>query len=52
MKNLLNLPLVNWGMGSAIIGVFALVCVILVVVVYNMVTSDSEKKENDENTAI
>ena len=52
MKNLLNLPLVNWGMGSTIIGVFALVCVILVVVVYNMVTSDSEKKENDENTAI
>jgi Na+-translocating ferredoxin:NAD+ oxidoreductase RnfG subunit len=45
MKYLVNLPLVNWGMGSVIIGVFALVCVILVAVVYNMVNSDSEKKE-------
>ena len=48
MKYVVNIPLVNWEMGSVIISVFALVCVILVVVVYNMVNSDS-KKESDKN---
>ncbi|MDX1271339.1 hypothetical protein [Bizionia paragorgiae] len=45
MKSLM-LPLVNWGMGAAIIGVFALVCVVLAAVVINMVKSD--KKANTE----
>ena len=50
MKYLANLPLVNWGMGSVIIVVFALVCIILIAVVYNMVKSDSEKKiDKDES---
>ena len=45
MKNLLITPLVNWGMGAAIIGVFALVCVVMVLVVYNMANS---KKDDNE----
>ena len=30
------LPLVNWQMGALIIGVFAIVCVVMVIVIYNM----------------
>lgn len=41
--NLLNIPLVNWGMGTIIIGVFALVCVVLVLVVYNLSAHDKKK---------
>ncbi len=41
MNILTILPLVNWGMGVAIISVFALVCVVLSVLVYNMANSDS-----------
>jgi len=48
MKSLL-LPLVNWGMGTFIIGIFALVCVILVVVIYNLSQSkDNVSDTNDE----
>ncbi|WP_165605863.1 hypothetical protein [Flavivirga aquatica] len=46
MKNLI-IPLVNWGIGTIFIGVFALVCVVLALVVYNMANSD--KKNNDSN---
>ncbi|WP_262481994.1 hypothetical protein [Aquimarina agarivorans] len=38
--NRLMLPLVNWGMGTTIIAVFAVVCVIMVLVVYSMINSD------------
>ncbi|TVZ25526.1 hypothetical protein JM83_0450 [Gillisia sp. Hel_I_86] len=41
------LPLVNWGLGTIIIGVFAVVCVILVLVVYNMMNSDKKKQDGD-----
>jgi len=40
------IPLVNWGMGTALIIFFAVVCVALVILVVNMVNSD-KKKKND-----
>jgi hypothetical protein len=39
-----NIPLVDWGMGTVVIGVFALVCVVLVLVVLNLMNSDKKKK--------
>jgi len=44
----LFLPLVNWGMGTIIIGVFVLVCIILTLVVINMVRSDKKKDPNEK----
>ena len=41
--NSLMLPLVNWGMGTVIIGVFALVCIVMVLVVYNMINSKNKE---------
>ena len=41
--NSLMLPLVNWGMGTIIIGVFALVCIVMVLVVYNMINSKNKE---------
>ena len=40
-----NISLVNWGMGAAIIGVFAVVCMVLMLIVFNMMNSDKKKKE-------
>ena len=40
-----NIPLVDWGMGTVVIGVFALVCVIIVFVVLSLMNSDKKKKE-------
>ncbi|WP_339701862.1 hypothetical protein [uncultured Marixanthomonas sp.] len=37
------IPLVDWGMGTVLIGVFAFVCVVLVLLVLNMVNSDKKK---------
>jgi len=45
--NLLFLPLVNWGLGTIMIGVFAVVCVVLVAVIYNL--SRDTKRSTDEN---
>ncbi|RKS53687.1 hypothetical protein BC962_1941 [Gillisia mitskevichiae] len=39
------IPLVNWGMGTALIIVFGIVCVALVVLVINMINSDKKKDE-------
>lgn len=39
MRTTSIIPLVNWGMGAIIIGVFAVVCVVIILVVYNMVTT-------------
>lgn len=47
MKHLI-IPLVNWGMGAILIGVFALVCIIIALIVYNMVQSD--KKDTKART--
>jgi len=44
------LPLVNWGMGTIIIGVFAVVCVVLVAVIYNL--TRSTQKVNDDNNKV
>ncbi len=39
------IPLVDWGMGTALIIVFGLVCVGLVLLVLNMVNSDKKKED-------
>lgn len=44
------LPLVNWGMGTIMIGVFAVVCVVLVAVIYNL--TRSTQKVNDDNNKV
>ncbi|MFD1063980.1 hypothetical protein ACFQ1Q_12050 [Winogradskyella litorisediminis] len=49
MKTLLSIPLVNWGMGAIIIGVFAIVCFIMAAIVYSMVNTD--KKQQDSNSS-
>jgi len=43
------LPLVNWGMGTIIIGVFALVCIALTAIVMRMVKGDKRNKDSTEN---
>ncbi len=45
MKSLV-LPLVNWGMGAVLIGVFAVVCIVLVLVVFSLASGD--KKVDDQ----
>jgi Mg2+ and Co2+ transporter CorA len=42
------LPLANWGMGTAIIIFFAVLCIGLTALVLSFVFS--EKKKNDEDT--
>lgn len=42
------LPLVNWGLGTIIIGVFGVVCVVLVAVIYNL-TRGNQNVNNDNN---
>lgn len=42
--NSLFLPLVNWAMGAAIIGIFALVCIVMIAIVMNLIQGD--KKDN------
>lgn len=53
----LFLPLVDWGMGTFVIGVFAVVCIILILVVYNLSQSTEKTNEDiledqDENTTL
>jgi ABC-type spermidine/putrescine transport system permease subunit I len=40
-----NISLVDWGMGTAIIGVFVVVCIVLVLIVVNMMNSDKKKED-------
>ena len=51
MKSLI-IPLVDWGMGAVLIGVFALVCITLTLIVFSMANSDKKKDDttNDETT--
>lgn len=42
--NFLNIPLVSWVNGTIMIGVFALVAVGLVVVVYLLMSTDKQAK--------
>lgn len=44
MNLVTTLPLVAWGNGIIIIGVFALVVILLVVVVLNMMNSGQKKE--------
>ena len=37
------LPLVNWSLGTGIIIVFGVVCLVLMLIVHNMVRSDRKK---------
>ncbi|WP_255592687.1 hypothetical protein [Marixanthomonas sp. SCSIO 43207] len=43
MLTTIILPLVDWGMGTAMIIVFAVVCVVLFAVVYAMVSGGKKK---------
>lgn len=47
MKNLI-LPLVNWGMGAILIAVFAIVCIVMVLIVYNLASND-KKADSGQN---
>ncbi len=47
MKNLF-IPLADWGVGTALIAVFALVCIGLTAIVLSMVFSG--KKKDDSNS--
>lgn len=49
MKSLF-LPLVDWGMGTFIIGVFAVVCVIIIAVIYNLSRSKDTVPDTNEDT--
>ncbi len=43
MKMLKFLPLVDYGLGTGIIIVFGIVCIVLMLVVHSMITSDKKK---------
>jgi hypothetical protein len=44
MKNLI-LHLVNWGMGAILITLFAVVCIVMVLIVYNLASNDKKANE-------
>jgi hypothetical protein len=44
------LPLANWGMGTAIIIFFAILCIVMTAIVLNFVFK-GKKKEEDELTS-
>lgn len=46
--DLLFLPLVNWGMGVVIIGVFAVVCIVMIAIVMNLVKGDKNGKQAED----
>lgn len=48
MNTLFSLPLVNWGMGVIIIGIFALVCIVIAVVIYRMANGDKKTDTSDK----
>ncbi|HLS11469.1 MAG TPA: hypothetical protein VK050_04865 [Flavobacteriaceae bacterium] len=41
----LFLPLYSWGMGTALIIIFAIVCIALVLIVMNLMRTDKPKEE-------
>lgn len=49
MKSL-TLPLVDWGMGAALIGFFAVVCIGLVLVVYSLAKGDKSVDDVKKST--
>lgn len=50
--NSLFLPLVNWGLGTIIIGVFAVVCIVLIAVIYNLSRGTNNVKDDIDNTNV
>lgn len=43
-------PLANWGIGTFLIGVFALVCIILSIIVLRFVLGGKKKDSQENNT--
>ena len=43
--NYVNFAWVDWGMGTAIIVVFAIVCIVIAAVIYSMVQSGKKEEE-------
>ena len=50
--NTLLLPLVNWGLGTIIIGVFVVVCIILVAVIYSLSRGTNNVRDDVNDTNI
>lgn len=46
--NLYFLLLVNWGMGAAIIGIFAVVCIVMVAIVMHLVKGGKNGRQAEE----
>lgn len=45
------LPLANWGMGTAIIIFFAVLCIVMTAIVLNFVFNGKKKEEDDINSS-
>jgi uncharacterized membrane protein len=41
------LPLVNWGLGTIMIAIFAVVCIIIVAVIFSLASSDKKAPNTD-----
>ena len=48
MLSQLTIPLVNWNLGTGIILSFAVVCLVLILIVYSMVNSDQKKNNRKQ----
>lgn len=48
MMNTFLFPLVNWVMGTVLIGIFALICIVTVAVIYNLSQGKSAEKQIEE----
>ena len=44
-----NIPLVDCGMGTLLIAIFAVVCAVLVLVVLNLMNTDKAKNEGQDD---
>ena len=44
----LIIPLVNWTMGAIIIGGVAILCMVMVLIIYSMANRDKKKGEEEE----
>jgi len=47
MNTSLAIFLVDWLMGTVVIGVFVAVCIVLVIVIMNLVKSDKKNNQTD-----
>lgn len=44
------IPLADWGMGTALIIVFVLVCIVLTLIVLSLVFSGKKKNDEEDKT--